>query len=67
MKADRHADRGEEFRPHSGNGIGREVVPGLISRGERVAAVDLSESGPAETARLKAAAEGLLTTYALNE
>jgi NAD(P)-dependent dehydrogenase (short-subunit alcohol dehydrogenase family) len=67
VKADGHADRGEGFRPHGGgNGIGREVVLGLISRGERVAAVDLSESGPTETARLTAAAEGLLTSHVLN-
>lgn len=67
MKADGHVDRGEGFRPHGGgNGIGREVVLGLISRGERVAAVDLSESGPTETARLIAAAEGLLTSRILN-
>ncbi|NEC89296.1 SDR family oxidoreductase [Streptomyces sp. SID12501] len=49
-----------------GNGIGREVVLGLMARGARVAAVDLSESGLAETARLAAAAEGRLTTHVLN-
>jgi NAD(P)-dependent dehydrogenase (short-subunit alcohol dehydrogenase family) len=35
-----------------GNGIGREVVLGLLARGARVAAVDLSASGLAETAQL---------------
>lgn len=39
---------------------------GLISRGERVAAVDLSERGPAETVRLTVVAKGLLTTHVLN-
>ncbi|WP_144120207.1 SDR family NAD(P)-dependent oxidoreductase [Catellatospora sichuanensis] len=42
-----------------GNGIGREVVLGLLARGARVAAVDLSETGLAETARLAAAGERL--------
>ncbi|MDO7882605.1 SDR family NAD(P)-dependent oxidoreductase [Salinibacterium soli] len=49
-----------------GNGMGREVVLGLIARGARVAAVDLSEDGLAETARLAAAPEGRLTTHALS-
>src|SRR5690606_37842801 len=49
-----------------GNGMGREVVIGLIARGARVAAVDLSEAGLAETARLAGAASGRLTTHALN-
>ena len=35
-----------------GNGIGREVVLGLLARGARVAAVDLSTDGLAETAAL---------------
>lgn len=35
-----------------GNGIGREVVLALLARGARVAAVDLSEAGLAETAAL---------------
>ncbi|GAA1393833.1 SDR family NAD(P)-dependent oxidoreductase [Catellatospora coxensis] len=42
-----------------GNGIGREVVLGLLARGARVAAVDLSETGLAETARLAAAGDRL--------
>ncbi|MGX5682300.1 SDR family NAD(P)-dependent oxidoreductase [Schumannella luteola] len=49
-----------------GNGMGREVVLGLIARGARVAAVDLSEDGLAETVRLAAAPEGRLTTHALS-
>ncbi len=49
-----------------GNGIGREVTLELLRRGARVAAVDLSEAGLAETAALAAAAEGLLTTHALS-
>jgi short-subunit dehydrogenase len=46
--------------------MGREVVLGLLARGARVAAVDLSETGLAETAQLAAAPEGRLTTHALN-
>ncbi|GAB3161889.1 SDR family oxidoreductase [Myceligenerans halotolerans] len=49
-----------------GNGIGREVVLGLIKRGARVAAVDRSDDGLAETARLAAAGEGRLSTHAVD-
>lgn len=49
-----------------GNGMGREVALQLIERGARVAAVDLSADGLAETAKLAGAAEGRLTTHALN-
>ncbi len=49
-----------------GNGMGREVVLGLLARGARVAAVDLSEAGLAETAELAKAPDGRLTTHALN-
>ena len=49
-----------------GNGIGREVVLGLIGRGARVAAIDLSETGLAETAKLAAVDDGRLTTHVLN-
>ena len=38
-----------------GNGIGREVVLGLLARGARAAAVDLRADGLAETATLAAA------------
>ncbi len=41
-----------------GNGIGREVVLGLLARGARVAAVDLSEGGLAETAALAGSGVG---------
>lgn len=44
-----------------GNGIGREVVLGLLQRGARVAAIDLNEEGLAETARLAAAGDRLTT------
>src|SRR4051812_35227688 len=54
-----------------GNGMGREVVLGLLHRGARVAAVDLNEAGLAETAKLAAikpatASAARLTTHALN-
>ncbi len=49
-----------------GNGMGREVVRGLIARGAGVAAVDLNEAGLAETVELAAAPYGKLTTHALN-
>lgn len=48
-----------------GNGMGREVVLGLLQRGARVAAVDLNEAGLAETASLANAGDRL-TTHALN-
>jgi short-subunit dehydrogenase len=44
-----------------GNGIGREVVLGLLARGAKVAAVDFSEAGLAETKHLANAAAGLST------
>ena len=46
-----------------GNGMGREVVLGLLARGARVAAVD---PGLAETAKLAGAASAQLTTHPLN-
>jgi len=49
-----------------GNGIGREVVLGLLARGARVAAVDLNEAGLAETAVLAGAESGKLTTHTLS-
>ena len=49
-----------------GNGIGREVVLGLIARGAHVAAVDLSETGLSETAKLAHNDDGRLTTHVLN-
>jgi len=44
-----------------GNGIGREVTLGLLSRGGRVAAVDLRPDSLDETARLAAAGDRLST------
>lgn len=44
-----------------GNGIGREVVLDILSRGGRVAAVDLSAPGLATTAERAAAGERLTT------
>ena len=49
-----------------GNGMGREVVLGLLARGARVAAVDLNEPGLAEMAKLAGAASAQLTTHPLN-
>jgi NAD(P)-dependent dehydrogenase (short-subunit alcohol dehydrogenase family) len=48
-----------------GNGIGREVVLGLLARRARVVAVDLSEAGLAETRRLAGAGDRL-TTHVLD-
>jgi short-subunit dehydrogenase len=48
-----------------GNGMGREVVLGLLNRGARVAALDLNEAMLAETAAL-AGADAKLTTYVIN-
>jgi NAD(P)-dependent dehydrogenase (short-subunit alcohol dehydrogenase family) len=48
-----------------GNGMGREVVLGLLTRGARVAAVDLNEAGLAETAKMAGAGDKL-TTHPLN-
>ena len=48
-----------------GNGIGREVVLGMLKGGARVAALDLSVDGLAETVRLAAAGDRL-TTHAVN-
>ena len=49
-----------------GNGIGREVVLELVRRGARVAAVDLSAEGLAETVRLAAAPAGRVTTHLMS-
>ena len=49
-----------------GNGIGREVVLGLLERGARVAALDLRQDSLEETARLADAAEGRLTLHAVD-
>ena len=49
-----------------GNGIGREVVLELLRRGARVAAVDLSEEGLAETVRLSGVRDSRITTHVVN-
>lgn len=45
----------------AGNGIGREVALALLARGARVAAVDLSAAGLAETAQRASAGDRLTT------
>lgn len=49
-----------------GSGIGREVVLGLLGRGARVAAVDLSAKGLAETQSLAGRNADRLTIHELN-
>lgn len=49
-----------------GNGIGREVVLGLLDRGARVAAVDLNEAGLGETFTRAGAGSARLTTHPLS-
>lgn len=49
-----------------GNGIGREVVLGLLERGARVAALDLRQDSLEETARLAVGAEDRLTLHAVD-
>ncbi len=50
-----------------GNGIGRQVVLALLSRGARVAAVDLSQDGLDETTELAGTSSAdLLSTHALD-
>ncbi|MBN2248498.1 MAG: SDR family oxidoreductase [Coriobacteriia bacterium] len=49
-----------------GNGIGRELVLQLLAKGARVAALDISEDGLAETARLAAADAERLSTHNAN-
>ena len=49
----------------AGNGIAREVALQLLARGARVAGVDLSEAGLAETATLAAAGDRF-TSHAVN-
>jgi NAD(P)-dependent dehydrogenase (short-subunit alcohol dehydrogenase family) len=49
-----------------GNGIGREVVLGLLARGGRVAALDVSEEGLAATAALAPAGTARLTTHVVD-
>jgi len=49
-----------------GNGLGRELVLNLLSRGARVAAVDINTSALAETAELSGGRKVNLTTHAVN-
>lgn len=49
-----------------GNGIGREVVLQLLSRGARVAAVDLNEAALLETAALSKSGQSRLSTHIVN-
>lgn len=50
----------------AGNGIGREVALNLVRQGARVACVDLSEAGLAETRVLAGAGAVRLTTHVLS-
>jgi short-subunit dehydrogenase len=49
-----------------GNGIGRELVLGLLNRGARAAALDLREDALAETASLAGAKADRLSTHAVD-
>lgn len=49
-----------------GNGIGRELVLGLLHRGARVAAVDINEAALQETVTLAGAKGDALSTHVLN-
>ena len=49
-----------------GSGVGRELVLGLLSRGARVAAVDISGQALEETARLSGSDQGRLSTHIVN-
>lgn len=49
-----------------GNGIGRELALGLLGRGARVAALDLSADGLKETTRLAGAAADRLSTHVVD-
>jgi short-subunit dehydrogenase len=49
-----------------GNGIGRELVLNLLGKGARVAAVDISEAGLAETASLAGPNADKLSTHVLS-
>ncbi|MBV6395205.1 MAG: putative oxidoreductase SadH [Anaerolineales bacterium] len=49
-----------------GNGIGRELVLNLLSKGAHVAAVDISEAGLKETAELAGGKQDRLSTHIVN-
>lgn len=50
----------------SGNGIGREVALGLVKQGARVAAIDLSEEGLAETVVLAGEHGDRISTHVID-
>lgn len=50
----------------AGNGIGREVALGLVAKGARVAALDLSEEGLVETVRLAGDHGDRISTHVIN-
>lgn len=50
----------------AGNGIGREVALALVAKGGRVAALDLSEDGLAETVRLAGEHADRISTHVIN-
>lgn len=59
--------RGKVFVVTGGaNGIGRDVVLALLQRGARVAAVDLSEAGLAETVRLAGGPAERISTHVVD-
>ena len=49
-----------------GNAIGREVVLGLVAKGARVAALDLSDEGLAETVRLAGDGAERISAHVVN-
>ena len=49
-----------------GNGIGRELVLGLVRRGARVAAVDISEAGLKETVKLAGDLGNRISTHVVD-
>jgi short-subunit dehydrogenase len=49
-----------------GNGLGRELVLNMLSRGANVAAIDLSEAALAETMEMAGDKQGSLTTHVAN-
>ena len=50
----------------AGNGIGRQVVLGLVRQAARVAAVDYDEQGLIETERLARTTRGTVSTHTVN-
>jgi len=50
----------------AGNGMGREVTLQLVAKGARVAAIDISEAGLAETVALAGAHGSAISTHVVN-